>query len=174
MPPCFLLIQWIWIGLPSLIAGVILTLTIVYSVRRRWRAVFVAIVLGSIGALVALYLQMRDNYDLCETEMPQVVSGPHGDRIEMDTRFCGLLAGDPGTIVVHYRPAGHDRRSIIFAYNPTSPMPATPEPPWYPEVTWTAPDRVQISISQISQIQRQGFDAGGARFSYQIGKVDYP
>ncbi len=117
---------------------------------------------------------MRSNYDLCETEMPSVLTGPHGDRIEMDTRFCGWLAGDPGTIVVHYRPTEHDRDSIIFAYNPTWVMPATPDPPWYPEVTWIAPNRVQISISQISQIQRQGFEARGTRFDYQIGKVDYP
>jgi hypothetical protein len=135
---------------------------------------FVMVVLGSVGALVALYPQMRDNYDLCETEWPQVLSGPHGDRIEMDTRFCSWLAGDPGTIVVHYRPTEHDRRSIIFAYIPTSPMPASPDPPFYPEVTWTTPDRVQISIRQISQIQRQGFGEGEVRFNYQIGKVDYP
>jgi hypothetical protein len=174
MLPPSLLIQWIWIGLPSLFVGAVLTLIVFYLVRRRWRPVFVVIVLGSVGALAILYVQLRDNYDLCETEDPHVFTGPHGDRVEMDSRFCGWLAGDPGTIVVHYRPAEHGHRSIIFAFNPTWVMPATPDPPWYPEVTWVAPDRVVISITQISQIQRQAFVAGGTHFDYHIGKVDYP
>ncbi len=174
MLPSFLLIQWIWIGLPSLIVGAILTLTVFYSVRRRWRAMFVAIILGSIGALVAVYLHMRDNYELCETMEPQVFTGPSGDKIELDTRYCSWMTGDPGTVVVHYRPTEHGNRRIIFAYTPTDVMPATPDPPLYPAVTWITPDRVQIAISQISQIQRQGFEADGTRFNYQIGKVDYP
>ena len=144
------------------------------GLRRWWRAVFVVIALTSIGALIAVYLQMRDNYELCQTNEPQVFLGPNGDKVEMDTRYCSLMTGDPGTVVVHYRPTEHARRSIIFAYTPTWVMPTTPNPPWYPEVTWITPNQVLISISQISSIQRRGFESGGTRFDYQIGKVDYP
>jgi hypothetical protein len=35
MPPTFLIVLWIWFGLPSLIAGVVLTLTVVYWRRLR-------------------------------------------------------------------------------------------------------------------------------------------
>jgi hypothetical protein len=103
-----------------------------------------------------------------------VITGPRGDKIEMDTRFCGVLADDPGTIVVRFRPAGSDSGSIVFAYNPTTPSPGLPDPPWYPKIAWTAPNRVLISISQISQIQRQDDGEGDTRFIYQMGKVEYP
>ena len=126
------------------------------------------------GASVARYLQLRADYDLCEIEDPHAVTGPNGDRIETDVRFCDRLAGDPGTIVVHFRPAGSDRRTIIFAYNPTTSAPGSPDPPWYPTIAWTARDRVLISIRRISQIQRQEFGDGEVRFAYAIGKVDYP
>jgi hypothetical protein len=130
--------------------------------------------LAPIAGLIVLYLQLRADYDLCEVAEPQVITGPRGDKIEMDSRFCSALAGDPGTIVVHFRPAGSDSRRIIFAYNPTTPSPGLPNPPWYPKIAWTAPNRVLISTSRISHIQRQGDGEGDTRFIYQIGKVDYP
>lgn len=131
------------------------------------------VVVAPVALLIDHYLQLRDNYDLCEVAEPQVIAGPRGDKIEMDTRFCGL-AGDPGTIVLHFRPAGSDSASIIFAYSPAQPSPRLTDPPWYPEIVWTAPNRVLISISQISQLQRQHDNAGDTRFVYQIGKIDYP
>jgi hypothetical protein len=142
--------------------------------RRWWHAALILVVISSSGAAIARYLQMRADYDFCEIEDPHAITGPGGDRIEADVRFCGFYAGDPGTIVVHYRPAGSDRSDIIFAYNPATGEPGSPEPPWYPTIAWTAPDRVLISISRISQIQRQGFSDGKVRFAYAIGKVDYP
>lgn len=120
------------------------------------------------------YLQMRANYELCEVVEPHGVPGPNGDRIEMDTRFCSFLTGDPGTIVVRLKPAGTDNGSIIFAYNPATPSPDSGDVPSYPNVSWTAPDQVVISISRISQIQRQRDTEGVTHIAYHIGTVDYP
>ena len=144
------------------------------SLRHRWRSALTWVVIGSCAIFSARYLQMRANYDLCEVEDPHAFTGPGGDAIEMDTRFCSLLAGDPGTIVVRFRPAGGARSRIVFAYNPTAGGPQAPNPPWYPNVIWSAPNRVLISTSQLSQIQRQRFEVGDVGFTYQIGKVDYP
>ena len=144
------------------------------TLRRRWRSALVLAAIGSCVSLVFHYLQMRSDYELCEIAEAHTLSGPGGATIEMDTRFCSPLAGDPGTIVVRYRPAGSYNRDIIFAYNPTDPAPGTSNPPWYPKVVWSGPNQVLISISQISQLQRQRFNDGDAHFAYQIGKVDYP
>ena len=129
---------------------------------------------GLSAALVAQYLKLRANYDLCEVAEPRVLVGPRGDRIEMDTRFCRGLGGDPETIVVRYQPTPHSSRSLIFAYDLVVPEPGSPDPPWYPEVAWTGPYRIQISISRISQVQRQRTELAPMHFAYRIGQVDYP
>jgi hypothetical protein len=136
-------------------------------------ALFVT-VLVAIGGLTASYLHMRENYDLCESLEPHVLQGPTGDHVLMDTKFCSGLAGDPGTIVVRFQRAGSQHSKIIFAYNPTSPEPKSPNPPWYPSVSWTGSHQILISISQISQVQRQRSGDGDMNFTYRIGKVDYP
>lgn len=144
------------------------------GIRRRWRTALFLTVLVLVGGVVTRYLQMRDNYDLCESAEPHTLQGLTGDQISMDTRFCGGLAGDPGTIVVRYQQSGSRRSNIILAYNPTSPEPKSPNPPWYPDIQWVGPHQILISISQISQIQRQRHTDGDAHFAYHIGKVDYP
>src|SRR3954454_18375489 len=76
---------------------------------RRWRTALTLLAVAALAGVIGLcanYEQMRASYDLCEVAEPHTLSGPAGQKIEMDTRFCGLLAGDPGTIVVRFRSAG--------------------------------------------------------------------
>ncbi len=144
------------------------------AVRRWWPVGVAVIIAASAGGMIVRYVQMRANYDLCEIADPQIVQGPSGDRVLMDTRFCSQLTGDPGTIVVRFQRAGSDHRGIILAYNPTSPQPDSPNPPWYPDVSWFGSHRILMSIGQISQLQRQRDGDGDVHFVYRIGKVDYP
>lgn len=128
----------------------------------------------TLATLIAWYLWARANYALCEVAEPRMILGPSGQSIKMDTRFCSPLTGDPGTIVVRLRPYGSTRGTIIFAYNPTGLEPDAHNSPWYPEIVWNGPNSVLISISRISQIQRQRHELGAVHFIYRIGKVDYP
>jgi len=146
----------------------------VNGIRRRWRSALALCAVAVLALLAGGYLKMRSNYDLCEAAEPRVLTGPAGQTIEMDTRFCSALAGDPGTIVVRFRRGHSSGATIVFAYNPTSPEPQAPTPPWYPQIAWNGPNRVLISIKRLSQVQRQRFAAGGVHFAYDIGKVDYP
>ena len=145
---------------------------------RRWGTALVIFVAAAFALLIGRYLQMRANYDLCEVAESNTLSGPGGQTIEMDTRFCDPLAGDPGTIVVRFRPAGSAQGKIVFAYNPADNSadagPRVSGPPWYPQIAWRGSNRVLISISRISQIQRQRFEVDEVHFIYKVGKVDYP
>lgn len=142
--------------------------------RRRWQIAFTLCAVAAFAVLIDRYLEMRANYDLCEVAEPHPLSGPTGETIEVDTRFCSPLTGDPGTIVVRFRPAGSSRATIVFAYNPADAGPQEPNPPWYPQIVWSGRNRVLISISRLSQVQRQRFKAGDVYFAYRIGKIDYP
>jgi hypothetical protein len=147
------------------------------GLRHPWRAALTLIALVLCAVLFGRYLQLRANYGLCDIVEPQVINGPRGDAIEMDTRFCDPLAGDPGTIVVRHRPADERNGRIVFAYNPAAgevDANGETEQSWYPAITWTEHGEVRISTSRISQIQRQRFSDGDVRIAYQIGKVDYP
>ena len=146
----------------------------VNGIRRQWRAALALCAVAVLALLIGRYLKMRSNYDLCEAEQPRALTGPAGQMIEMDTRFCSPLAGDPGTIVVRFRRGRSSSATIVFAYNPASPGPQASTPPWYPQIAWNGSDRVLISISRLSQVQRQRFEASGVHFAYRIGKVDYP
>lgn len=141
---------------------------------RPWGYMFAAFLVAFGAAWVVRSLQMRANYELCDSVAAHALKGPRGDRIEMDTRFCNPLAGDPGTIVIHYRSSPDSDRSVIFAYNPASAGPGSREAPWYPEIIWTEPARVLISIRRISQVQHQTDSLDGMRFSYVIGSVEHP
>lgn len=126
-----------------------------------------------IGLLAYCWLLWRDDYALCERIEPKTLTGPTGDVIDIDTRLCSALTGDPGTVVVRFRRGADASGRIIFAYNPAAGSPSEAPPPWYPEVTWRGPNRIEIAIDRIAHIQRQNAQDGDVRFTYRIGSVDY-
>lgn len=137
--------------------------------KKRRSSIWVSVAVGALLGLAAVtYLEARSNYALCDLAASQKRNGPAGDTITIETRLCGGLAGDPGTVVVRFRSA------VVFAYNPASGQSGSASLPWDPDVSWVSRDQILISISHVSQVQRQRDKVGTVQFSYRIGESDYP
>jgi hypothetical protein len=144
------------------------------SLHRRWRVFVKLLMIAALVSLIGVYLEMRANYKLCDLADSRSLPGPNGQTIELETRFCGVLAGDPGTVVVRLKNPSDDRDALLLAYTPSILMAAEADTPWYPQVVWIGANKVSISTGRISHLQKKRLTVGNVRVAYQIGRVDYP
>lgn len=100
------------------------------------------------------------------------VPGPGGyDANVMEEGCDGISGSDTISVVLTSRKTSHS--VTVFAYGLEVTDATLSNKNVYPVVTWSAKDRLRISVRAISYVNKKLGEADGVKIDYDIGSIEY-